>query len=90
MFGDNIFNDKALLSYLTTNLGYSRPARLLELMTKWKASSFMKTPKQLSMIHNEWVTNSVVTVDRRNTRDLSSLERVNSLKSLELKFLVKL
>ena len=75
VFGENLLDDEDLIKFLSKELKFTRPSKLKKVLFHWKDSEYMKKPGnslsdfEKQAIHNEWMLNSIVTVDRRNGRD---------------------
>ena len=80
IFGEDLLNDNDMLDFLSKELKFTRTFKLI--LQNWKDCNYIKKPSRVltlfvkSTIHNEWVANSVVSVDRRNGRHIARINKV--------------
>ena len=82
IFGEDHLNDNDMSEFLSKELKFTRTSRFKLILQNWKDCNYIKKPSRVltlfvkSTIHNEWLANSVVSVDRRNGRDMARINKV--------------
>ena len=75
-FGERVFSDNAFISWLSRKLGFDYPIYFKRKIQTWKENNFMETRgtttrplEEHQTIFDDWIENSIPSVDMRNGRD---------------------